>query len=152
MTKPSSCETVATALERDLDLTIQKWTERVDKTPELTRIKLSREERMGHLPRLLKDIVARLRTAKNVEPPNSTAARDHGKIRFKQKYTVAMLIEDSRLLQVSIFETLHRNQDSLDSQIVLLDVMTIADECDSQLGNTIDTFMEEETEALRSAA
>ena len=144
MTKPSIVETVASVLERDLSLTIEKWTERVNKTKALTDVKLNHEERMGHLPRLLEDIVARLRLAKNTTPRNSSAARDHGTVRFKQCYTVSMLIEESRLLQVSIFETLHRNQDTLDPEVVLLDVMTIADECDSQLGNTIDTFMEAE--------
>ena len=142
MTKPSTVETVASVLERDLNLTIEKWTERVNKTKALTDVKLNHEERMGHLPRLLEDIVARLRLAKNTTPPNSSAARDHGTVRFKQCYTVSMLIEESRLLQISIFETLHRNQNSLDPEVVLLDVMTIADECDSQLGHTIDTFME----------
>jgi len=140
LTKPSTV--VASVLERDLNLTIEKWTERVNKTKALTDVKLNHEERMGHLPRLLEDIVARLRLAKNITPPNSSAARDHGTVRFKQCYTVAMLIEESRLLQISIFETLHRNQNSLDPEVVLLDVMTIADECDSQLGHTIDTFME----------
>ena len=140
MTKPSTV--VASVLERDLNLTIEKWTERVNKTKALTDVKLNHEERMGHLPRLLEDIVARLRLAKNTTPPNSSAARDHGTVRFKQCYTVSMLIEESRLLQISIFETLHRNQNSLDPEVVLLDVMTIADECDSQLGHTIDTFME----------
>src|ERR1700731_1383293 len=107
MTKPSTVETVAAVLERDLNLTIEKWTERVNKTKALTDVKLNHEERMGHLPRLLEDIVARLRLAKNITPPNSSAARDHGTVRFKQCYTVSMLIEESRLLQVSIFETLH---------------------------------------------
>jgi len=144
MNKPSTIETVASVLERDLNLTIEKWTERVSHTKKLTDIKLNHEERMGHLPRLLEDIVARLRLSKDVTPPSSSAARDHGTVRFKQDYTVSMLIEESRLLQVSIFETLHRNQDTLDPEVVLLDVMTIADECDNQLGHTIDTFMEEE--------
>ncbi len=144
MTMAPTVETVASALERDLDLTIESWMERVGRTTKLTDVKLNREERMGHLPRLLKDIVSRLRLAKNAKPESSTAARDHGTIRFKQGYPVSMLIEESRLLQVSIFETLHRNQNTLDPEVVLLDVMTIADECDSQLGHTIDTFMVEE--------
>ena len=152
MTKPLTVETVASVLERDLDLTIQKWTDRVNQTKKLTDVKLNHEQRMGHLPRLLADIVTRLRLPKNATPADSSAARDHGTIRFKQHYTVSMLIEESRLLQVSIFETLHRNQNTLDPHAVLLDVMTIADECDSQLGHTIDTFMEEEKKKTHVAA
>jgi len=151
MSNPSTTETVASVLERDLDLTIQKWTERVNQTKKLTDVKLDNDQRTGHLPRLLADIVTRLRLPKDAVPTNSSAACDHGKIRFKQGYTVSMIIEESRLLQVSIFETLHRNQDTLAQAAVLLNIMTIADECDSQLGHTIDTFMEQEKNRHASA-
>jgi hypothetical protein len=45
----------------------------------------------------------------------------------------AMLHLESRILQVSIFKTLQRNLRSVDFSKVLLDVVTIADEVDSQL-------------------
>jgi hypothetical protein len=61
------------------------------------------------------------------------AARDHGKMRRQQGYTAAVMVEESRILEVSIFSTLHRNLDSLDWNKALLDVVTIADEADSQL-------------------
>jgi|SRR5579883_2590334 len=152
MSKLSTVETVASVLERDLNLTIQKWTERLSQTKKLTNVKLGQEQRMGHLPRLLEDIVTRLRLPENTTAASSSAARDHGTIRFRQGYTVSMLIEESRLLQVSIFETLHRNQQTLDPRAVLLNVMIIADECDTQLGHTIDTFMEEEKKGRRDVA
>jgi hypothetical protein len=44
-----------------------------------------------------------------------------------------MLVEESRFLEVSIFSTLQRNSRHVDFGQVLLDVVTIADECDSQL-------------------
>jgi hypothetical protein len=44
-----------------------------------------------------------------------------------------MLVEESRILQVSIFSTLQKNLRSVDFSKVLLDVVTIADEVDSQL-------------------
>ena len=49
------------------------------------------------------------------------------------KDTVPMLVEESRILQVSIFTILHRSLPTLDSSRVLLDVIEIADEVDSQL-------------------
>ena len=52
-----------------------------------------------------------------------------------------MLIEESRILQVSIFNTLQKNLSSVDFSLLLTDVMTIADECDSQLKQTITSFM-----------
>jgi hypothetical protein len=44
-----------------------------------------------------------------------------------------MLVHDSRILQVTLFETLQNNLSALDFSLQLPDVMTIADEVDSQL-------------------
>jgi hypothetical protein len=44
-----------------------------------------------------------------------------------------MVVEESRILQVSIFNTLQNNLGRVDFGTALLDVMTIADEVDSRL-------------------
>jgi len=44
------------------------------------------------------------------------------------------------MLQVSIFHTLQTNLDVVDFSMLLIDVMTIADEVDSQLKQTIVSF------------
>jgi DNA-binding response OmpR family regulator len=126
-------ESVATILERESDITIQNWLELVEEDAELTCIPLGRADRTGHLPRLLQDLVVRLRLVSGSKAPLSIAAHDHGNMRREQGYTVPMVIEESRILQVSIFTTLQRNMRSVDFSKVLLDVVTIADEVDSQL-------------------
>ena len=63
----------------------------------------------------------------------SVATREHGTPRREQGYTVAMVVEESRVLQVSIFNTLQNNLRTVDFSRVLLGVITIADEVDSQL-------------------
>jgi DNA-binding response OmpR family regulator len=143
-------ERVAAILERDMDSTIQSWMSRVESTEELTAISLSGRERTGHLPRLLGDLVRRLRSAPNPTVPISDAAREHGVLRRRQGYTVAMVVEESRILQVSIFNTLQSNLGSVDFSTVLLDVMAIADEVDSQLKEAVLGFMA--PLALRSAS
>jgi hypothetical protein len=145
-------ETVATVLQRELRPTIARWMNRVDGVPDLTKIPLSEEQRMGHLPQLIDDLIIRLRLKKGEEMPETTSAHDHGKVRFDQGYSVPMMVEESRLLQVSLFETLHLNQKSLDTNILLEDVMTIADECDAQLKHTVETFMELERPGKLAAA
>jgi DNA-binding response OmpR family regulator len=134
-------ESVASILERDTDLTIQNWLELVDHDTELTCIPLSRLERTGHLPQLLRDVVLRLRLDTGLAAPSSMAAGDHGDMRREQGYTVPMVVEESRILQVSIFTTLQRNLRSVDFSKVLLDVVTIADEVDSQLKQALISFV-----------
>jgi hypothetical protein len=53
-----------------------------------------------------------------------------------------MIVEESRMLQVSIFNTLQNNLSKVDFDTVLLDVMTIADEVDSQLKQAVLGFTE----------
>jgi hypothetical protein len=62
-------------------------------------------------------------------------------MRRLQGYTAGMLVHDSRILQVTIFGTLQSNLSALDFSLLLPDVMTIADEVDSQLTQTMDSFM-----------
>jgi len=65
----------------------------------------------------------------------------------------AMLVEESRILQVSIFRTLQDNLSSVDFSQVLLNVMAIADEVDSQLKQAMLSFVGPEPgSALPTAA
>jgi len=134
-------ESVASILEREVEATIQNWLDIVDQNAELTCIPLSRIERTGHLPKLLLDLVVRLRLDPGLTNPISTAARDHGVMRLKQGYTATMVVEESRILQVSIFSTLQRNLCGVDFSRLLLDVVTIADEVDSQLKQAMISYV-----------
>jgi hypothetical protein len=134
-------ESVADILERKLDEIIKNWLSRVEKEAELTAIPLTFEERTGHLPQLLHDVIRRLRLDEDTKAPISEAATRHGDLRNEQGYTVAMAVEESRLLQVSIFTALHRSQKHLDFNLVLPAVVTIADEVDAQLKQQMLRFM-----------
>jgi DNA-binding response OmpR family regulator len=137
-----SKERVAAILERDLQATIQNWLSRVERTDELTAVSLAYQDRTGHLPLLLSELICRLRLPPDAQSPISRAAREHGILRKRQGYSVPMVVEESRILQVSIFNTLQNNLGSVDFGTVLLDVMTIADEVDSQLKQAMLGFLE----------
>jgi hypothetical protein len=137
----SSIESVADILERELPVLIDDWLGRVKQEPELTCIPLNFEERTGHLSQLLHDVIGRLRLDAGTKAPISEAAGIHGDLRRKQGYTVAMAVEESRLLQVSIFSTLHKNVKHLEFDTLLPNVVTIADEVDAQLKQQMLRFM-----------
>jgi len=141
----TATESVADILEQQLDPTIHEWIGLVEKEPELARIRLNFEERTGHLPRLLHDVIARLRLDKGTKAPVSVAASHHGELRRKQGYTAAMVVDESRILQVSIFSTLHKNEHRVIFSKLLPDVVTIADEVDAQLKQQILCFLPVET-------
>jgi hypothetical protein len=133
--------TVADILERELQSVIVDWLARVEQEPDLKCVPLSFEDRTGHLPHLLHDVIARLRLEAGTKAPISKAAAEHGDLRRKQGYTVAMAVEESRLLQVTIFSTLHKNVKNLEFSKLLPDVVTIADEVDAQLKEQTLRFM-----------
>jgi hypothetical protein len=145
-------ETVADIIERKLEVVIKEWLARVEKEPELTAIPLNYQERTGHLPQLLHDVIRRLRMDEGTKAPILEAAAHHGNLRSKQGYTVAMAVEESRLLQVSIFSTLHRNETHLEFSTILPAVVTIADEVDSQLKQQMLRFMAADEAKVAKAA
>ena len=52
-----------------------------------------------------------------------------------------MLVHESRILQVTLFGTLKDNMNALDFSVLLPDVMTIADEVDAPLKQTMGSYM-----------
>jgi hypothetical protein len=132
---------VADILERELQILIEAWLVRVEKGSDVTHIPLSHDERAGHLSHLMHDVISRLRLDAVTKAPVSKAAGDHGDLRRKQGYTVAMMVEESRLLQVSIFTMLHQNVSQLEINALLSDVVIIADEVDAQLKEQMLRFM-----------
>jgi CheY-like chemotaxis protein len=136
-------QTVAYIIEQDTQITIDDWLSRVDLEPDVITVKLSPKKRSAHLPHLFRDLVTRLRKPLplGTRALISTAAADHGLLRREQGYTAAMIVEESRMLQVSIFQTLQNNLHRVDFSLLLLGVMAIADEVDSQLAQAMASYI-----------
>jgi CheY-like chemotaxis protein len=142
-------ETVATILERTTESTMREWCARVEMQPALMAIPMSCEQRCRHLPLHFRELIIRLDSdrpigSKDLISPN---AAEHGANRYMQGYTAAMLVEESRILQTSIFHTLQKNLANIDYSELLVGVMTIADEIDSQLSQAVARYTRE---ALRA--
>jgi hypothetical protein len=138
-------ESVATILDREAESTTQEWIGRVNADQNLRAIVLDDKTRSCHLPQLFKELVHRLRNPLplGTKSESSKSAYEHGLTRRKQGYSAAMLVEESRMLQVSIFDTLRKNDDRVDFNVLLLDVMVIADEVDLQLAEAMTSFIGE---------
>ena len=145
--------TVATILERTTGGIIQEWFGRVQGEEKLMAVPLNFEQRCSHLPLVFTDLVLRLRSHKPIgtKEPISAGAASHGVNRFNQGYTAAMLVEESRMLQVSIFNTLQNNLSNIDYSVLLIGVMTIADEIDFQLSQAIESYTAQTLHAAATA-
>jgi hypothetical protein len=139
-------ERVSEILQRCSDIVVKGWLERAKLTRELNHLVLMDTERTGHLPKLVEDLVSRLNRPITGSPQDSDAicspaAVLHGELRYAQGYTPEMLVHESRILQVTLFGTLKDNMNALDFSLLLPDVMTIADEVDAQLTQTMGSYM-----------
>jgi ActR/RegA family two-component response regulator len=138
-------ERVAAILQRCLTDVVEDWLVRVKRSRDLNHLRLSDDERTGHLRTLIEDLVVRLSkpsaTTKDSDAIFSAAAVAHGRLRYLQGYSPAMLVHESRILQVTLFGTLQNNLTALDFSLLLPDVMTIADEVDAQLTQSMESYM-----------
>jgi DNA-binding response OmpR family regulator len=139
-------ERVSEILHRCSDIIVRDWLTRVKEARELNHLVLRDDERTGHLPKLIQDLVLRLNRPITGSPQDSdaacsAAAVNHGELRYAQGYTPEMLVHESRILQVTLFGTLKDNMNALDFSLLLPDVMTIADEVDAQLTQTMGSYM-----------
>jgi CheY-like chemotaxis protein len=138
-------EDVATILESETQSAIALWLRRVEAEPDVITVRLTTTERCAHLPALFHDLIERLRhpLPLGTRALKSSAAEKHGLLRREQGYTPAMMVDESRMLQVSIFDTLQRNLHKVDFSVLLVDVMSIADEVDSQLAQAMACYISE---------
>jgi CheY-like chemotaxis protein len=137
-------ESLSAILERTTGSTIQEWYKLVLKEKLVMSVPMSRDLRCGHLPQLFRELAARLRSSTPIgsKGPVSPAAALHGLSRHKSGYSAAMLVEESRILQVTIFNTLQNNLATIDPSLVLSGLITIADEIDSQLSQAMAGFLD----------
>jgi ActR/RegA family two-component response regulator len=144
-TAPLPVESVSDILERSTQSTIEEWLQLVRDEPEVISVPLDDDTRCAHLPQLFRELVSRLRfpIKLGTRPPSSPAAAEHGLRRRQQGYSAAMLVEESRMLQVSIFQTLQDNLKRIDFSVLLVGVMAIADEVDSQLAQQMASYISE---------
>jgi DNA-binding response OmpR family regulator len=152
---PMPVESVANILEQGTQATIEDWLKCVMNEPEVISVHLEEKDRCAHLPQLFLDLVSRLRNPLplGTRALVSDAAAEHGLLRRKQGYTAAMLVEESRMLQVCIFQTLQDNLTRIDFSLLLVGVMAIADEVDSQLAQQMASYItESKVDALRNVA
>jgi len=144
-TPPRTVDGIATILEQETQATIDDWLSRVDSERRILTVRMDDTLRSAHLPQLFRDLVSRLNSPLPLGSRAlvSPAAAEHGLLRRMQGYTAAMMVEESRMLQVSIFQTLQNNLDRVNFSSLLVSVMAIADEVDSQLAQAMTSYIAE---------
>ncbi len=139
---PRLIETVAAILQRTSQRTIASWYSMIERDASVMAVAMEHDVRCAHLPQVFHDLVVRLQSLEPIGTKSlpSVHAKAHGQARRHQGYSAAMMVEESRMLQVSIFQSLQDNLANINFSVLLLSVMTIADEVDSQLSQAMSSY------------
>jgi hypothetical protein len=78
----------------------------------MSSVPMDYEQRCGHLPQVFNELISRLQSSQGIGNKErvSLGAAKHGLDMRRQGYSAAMLVEESRMLEVSIFQTLQNHR------------------------------------------
>jgi hypothetical protein len=136
---------ISEILTRNTESAIQSWFDLLQQVEEVVSVPMDYEQRCGYLRQVFCELIYRLQSFQLIGSKGraSIAATKHGLDMRRQGYSAAMLVEESRMLEVSIFQTLQNHTANIDFSLVLASAMVIADEIDSQLSQAIASYTAE---------
>ena len=115
--------------------------EKMKAHPELRRLRLTDEERTEHIPGILKTITLALESpGKQLDEDFLDAAEKHGRARLKQGYPVTLMVEDSRVVEESIYEVLQENLLSADVSYLIPDLRVVNGTLETQLKESLKAY------------
>jgi hypothetical protein len=127
---------------------IEEWYRDVEKDPYMKTIKLSREERIDHLPELLDELVRQGSDPDSQIHPHAWDAADkHGIRRRQQGYSIPMLIEETRVLHHVIAECAQHNLLLIDVSNLVPDLVAVDDTIHQMLRHSADAFLKQSSQA-----
>jgi hypothetical protein len=87
---------------------LEHWLQAVKQEPEIGSIPVPDSERSERLPELL-DIATRIAEGNELTAEQRNAYLRHGASRYKQSYTIPLLMREARLLQACLADHIQRN-------------------------------------------
>ena len=145
---PIPTKRVSQVLLENKKQVVDAWYKLVMAEKDLAAIKLSRADRVDHIPMILDGIAKRIEF--HPEEPDADAikaATQHGGTRFDQGYSIPQIVQEERLLQRVISNTLQAHLLVIDISTVIPDMVAIGECLASQLEESIRAFQLKERRA-----
>jgi DNA-binding response OmpR family regulator len=145
---PIPTKRVSDVLRDNKKQVVDAWCKLVMAEKGLAALKLSRAERVDHLPKILDSIAERIEN--HPEDPNletMQAAAQHGAIRFDQGYSIPQIVQEERFLQRVISSTLQAHLLVIDISMLIPDMVAIGECLASQLEESIRAYQLKERRA-----
>jgi ActR/RegA family two-component response regulator len=137
------CATVLREQGADI---IDAWVRAVEADRELRQIRLSREDRIDHLPDLLEELAVRLENpTRKAQHGSAESQAQHGRKRREQGYSASHVVHETRLLYRVIATRLQQNLLNLDISTVIPDLVHISDVLNEMLQKSMGEFQSPES-------
>jgi DNA-binding response OmpR family regulator len=145
---PIAVKRVSEVLRENKKQVVEAWYKLVNAEKDLAALKLSRAERVDHIPKILDSIAERIESHPEEPSPEAMkAAAQHGGMRFDQGYSIPQIVQEERFLQRVISSTLQAHLLVIDISTVIPDMVAIGECLASQLEESIRAFQQKERRA-----
>jgi DNA-binding response OmpR family regulator len=139
--RPRSMQRVSYVIRENRKTIAREWLREVNAHPELAAIPLSEKERLDCLDAFLDDLARSVAQTPESEPsPASEAAARHGEVRYRQGYSIPLIVVESRLLHRVISLCLQESLLSIDISTVIPDMIHVGENLAASLEQSIRAF------------
>jgi PAS domain S-box-containing protein len=138
---------------RDLsDKICERWLEEVMKDPDIASIPLSRAERSDHVPEMVSELIRRLEgPAQQLSDTAIEAARKHGRLRYRQGYSIPQMLLEARILQHIISAQIHENFFGVDLSTLVSDVLEIGESLQAEMETSVRAYQSQIPRSLQTS-
>jgi ActR/RegA family two-component response regulator len=132
---------VSGLLRENVEEITQQWLNKVKSHRELVSVRLSDEDRIDHIPRLIEQLALRVDAQRGAGTTViADIGEEHGKQRAVQGYSIPLLIVEMRLLQRVMSFVLQRNLIRMDLSTVIADMLEVGEGLQEELEFSIRGF------------
>src|SRR5947209_3562019 len=126
----------------NLESVVENWLQAVKKDSEISSIPVPDSERKEHVPPLL-EVATDVAEGKELTAEDRKAYVRHGAIRYRQGYTVPLLIREARLLQASLADCIQRNFTAIEMNYLVPDTIHFMGTIDALLEDSARGFIQQ---------
>ncbi|MGI9103409.1 MAG: response regulator [Terriglobales bacterium] len=111
----------------------------------LGALPLSDEERVDHIPELLKYVVRTIESGNgdSLSEQSRALAAAHGRARRRHGYTIAMIVDDTRVLEQAIYDLVQEGLLELDLSHLITDLRKLNDSLENKLQESLNAYLEQ---------
>ncbi len=121
---------------------VEHWLQAIKQDPEIGSIPVPDSERKEHVPFLL-DVATGVADGREVAAEDRKVYVRHGANRYRQGYTVPLLIREARLLQASLADCIQRNFTGIEMNYLVPDTIHFMGTIDALLEDSARGFIQQ---------